>query len=455
MDILPDDVLLCIFNVYVNVPYKREEWRTLVHVYRRWRTLIFGSPHHLNVQLFCSIRTPVPAKLDIWPALPIVVYQHNFREQKMDNVIAAIKHNDRVCMIDFRSPFDIGQLEQIVSVMEVPFPALTNLRLTLDEMDRTVPVLPDLFLGRSAPRLQHLELDGFSFPRLPNLLLSSTGLVFLELRRIPHSWDISPDVMVTHLSALTRLKTLTLEFEFRRSRPDRGSRHYPPPTRTLIPALTRLKFEGINEYAEDLVTRIDTPRLDNLDMTFFKETKFNISQLSQFISRRAPKFQAPDEARVAFSDHHITATLSFPAPGYERLVLGILCDESAGQLSSLTQLCRSFLPAFAMVERLYICQYGYSWRQRWKHGIQHSHWLQLLHFFIDAKDLYVSREITIFIVRVLKKLVGKRTTEVLPALQNLFFHKYEVLSGPTAIEDFIAARELSGHPIAVSRWLGW
>ena len=53
---------------------------------------------------------------------------------------------------------------------------------------------------------------------------------------------------------------------------------------------------------------------------------------------------------------------------------------------------------------------------------------------------------------VLKKLVGEKTTEVLPALQNLFFHKYVELLGPTAIEDFIAARELSGHPIAVSRW---
>jgi hypothetical protein len=438
----------------VNGTYEGEVWRTLVHVCRRWRALVFVSPHYLNVQLFCSIETPVLAKLDIWPALPIVVYNHDFLEEELDNLIAAIKHNDRVCKIDFRSPFDIGQLEHVVSLMGVPFPALTNLKLTLDEMDRTVPVLPDLFLGGSAPRLQHLELDGFSFPGLPNLLLSAGGLVSLELRRIPHSWFISPDAMVTHLSALTRLESLTLEFEFRRSRPDRESRHSPPPTRTLIPALTRLKFEGVNEYAEDLVARIDTPRLEDLDITFFKETVFDISHLSQFISR-IPKFHAPDQARVAFSDNHIMVTFSFPAPGYERLVLGILCDESAGQLSSLTQLCRSLFPAFAMVERLYICQYGFCWRQRWKHGIQDTHWLQLLRFFTDAKDLYLSKEITIYIVPVLQNLVGERTTEVLPALQKLFFHKYEVLSGPKAIEDFVAARELYGHPIAISRWSEW
>jgi hypothetical protein len=35
IDILPDDILLCIFNVHVNGTYKREEWRTLVHVCRR------------------------------------------------------------------------------------------------------------------------------------------------------------------------------------------------------------------------------------------------------------------------------------------------------------------------------------------------------------------------------------------------------------------------------------
>ena len=447
IDILTEDILLCIFNVYVNDPYKREEWRTLVHVCRRWRTLVFESPHHLNVQLFCSITTPVLAKLDIWPALPIVVHQYYFRAQKLDNLIAAIQHNDRVCKIDMSS-FGKQELEKIVSVMQVPFPALTSLELTLGGRDKAVGVLPDLFLGRSAPRLEHLKLRGLSFPGLPNLLLSTTGLVSLELRFIPHSWDISPDAMVTQLSALTRLESLSLGFE---SRPNRNSHHSPPTRRTLIPALTRMSFEGANEYAEDLVTRIDTPRMKYLFITFFNETVFDISHLSQFISR-VPKFQTPpDNAYVAFSDDHVSATLIFPAPGHEMIVLGIWRDESAGQLLSLIQLCGSFLPALAMVERLYIHQYGDSWR--WAHGIQHSHWLQLLHFFTDTKDLYVSSEITVCIVPVLNSLVGERTTQVLPALQNLFFEVYDELSGPTAIKDFIAARELSGHSIAVYRWV--
>jgi hypothetical protein len=397
----------------------------------------------------------VSKRLDIWPSLPIVVSQHYFDETFWDilnNLSAAIKHNDRVCKIDITF-FDKWQLEKIVSVMQVPFPVLTNLKLTLDEdkWDGDVPVLPDLFLGRSAPRLQHLKLKGFSFPGLPNLLLSATGLVSLELRRIPHSWYISPDAMVTHLSALTRLESLILLFEFCRSHLDRDNHHSPPSTQTLIPSLTRFEFEGANEYAEDLISRIDTPLLDNLDITFFNETVFDMSHLSQFISCRVPQFQAPpDGSHVTFSNDHITAKLSFPEPRYGRLVLGIFCDESAGQLSSLIQLCRPLLPAFSTVERLYICQYGYSLWKRWRHGIQDSHWLQLLQLFTDAKDLYVSRGIAIFLVPVLNGLVGERTTEVLPALQNLFFYKYQSLLGPMAIDDFISARELSGHPVAVS-----
>ena len=480
IDILSDDILLCIFNVHVNVPsysypsqacptyssyvrfYERKEWRALVQVCRRWRTVVFESPYQLQVQLFCSNMTPVPAKLDIWPVLPIVVFHRDLGEQKLDNLIAAIKHNDRICKID-QSLSGEQQLQRIVSAMQVPFPALTDLKFTLGGggmfMFRSGPdsaVLPELFLGRSAPRLQHLDLSGFSFPGLPNLLLSATGLVSLELWRIPHSWDISPDAMVTHLSALNRLELLTLEFKSCRSRPDWESRQSPP-TRTLIPALTRLKFEGANKYAEGLVIQIDAPRLDSLEINFFNKTVFNISHLSQFISR-VPRFQAPDAAYVEFSSNGITLSLlesgseSSPMPGHKIIELGILCDESAGELSSFVQLCGSSLPAFTTVERLYIYQDCYTtWCRDWKHLIDHSHWLRFLHLFSHAKNLYVTREIRVSILPVLEKLVGERATEVLPALQNLVLDKYTELSD---VEDFIDARKASGHPISVSRWTG-
>jgi hypothetical protein len=60
IDNLPDDVLLEIFDFYFPVlgyqyfHTKRivESWQSLVHVCRRWRCLVFGSPRRLNLRLF-------------------------------------------------------------------------------------------------------------------------------------------------------------------------------------------------------------------------------------------------------------------------------------------------------------------------------------------------------------------------------------------------------------------
>jgi hypothetical protein len=68
------------------------------------------------------------------------------------------------------------------------------------------------------------------------------------------------------------------------------------------------------------------------------------------------------------------------------------------------------------------------------------------HPFTSATDLYISSELTEHIEPALEELVGERVTEVLPALQTLFLEElYHV-------GRFIAARQLSSRPLAVSRW---
>jgi hypothetical protein len=53
----------------------------------------------------------------------------------------------------------------------------------------------------------------------------------------------------------------------------------------------------------------------------------------------------------------------------------------------------------------------------------------------------------------LQELVGGRATEVLPTLENIFLEGFWP-SGPVyeGIEKFVAARRLTSHPVAVSRW---
>jgi hypothetical protein len=98
------------------------------------------------------------------------------------------------------------------------------------------------------------------------------------------------------------------------------------------------------------------------------------------------------------------------------------------------------------VEHLYI-EGGLHWQD----DIEDSQWLEVLHPFTAVKYLYLSREFASLIAPALRELAA----EVLPSLQNLFLKDLDP-SGPVqgAIGKFVAARQLAGHPIAVSHWDG-
>ena len=444
---LPDLALLKIFDLYMKEAWVETGWHTLVHVCRKWRNVVFGSPRQLDLRLYCKARTPVREKLDIWPALPIIVMGDADEILGEDNVVAALEHNDRICKFElWRVPS--SQWEKILAAMQQPFPALTLIQLSLN--DDTTPVIPASFLGGSAPSLQDVYICGLPFPGLPKLLLSATHLVTLELWRVPHSGYFSPETIVACLSLLTRLEKLGIRFRSPRSRPDH--RRPPPQTRTLLPVLTELQFFGVSEYLEDFVARIDAPLLKKLLIIFFHQLIFDIPQLTQFIGR-TPNFKAHDEARVFFVNWHVSIQLPMKFDG--ELDLRISCGQADWLLSSLAQVCSlSFPQAFIpTVERLSIFEYDNILQVRWQDDIESSQWLELLHPFTGVKDLYISQGLTPRLAPALKELVGERVTEVLPALQTLFIEG-RLPPGPVqeAIEQFVAARHLAGLPVAISLW---
>src|SRR5216684_3747626 len=206
IDVLPDVALLEIFDCHVNqlrevndYSLEIQAWHTLVHVCRKWRSVVFGSPCRLNLRLLCAEKTPVRETLAVWPPFPIVVRQFDYDDTwRIDNIMAALEHNDRVCEI---GPFSVTsfELEGVLAPMQKPYPALTDLHIWrvrwADHVE--VPIVPESFLGGSAPRLRHLGLEYIPFPGLPKLLLSATHLVTLHLRRIPNSGYITPEAIVT------------------------------------------------------------------------------------------------------------------------------------------------------------------------------------------------------------------------------------------------------------------
>ena len=463
IDVLPDDVLLEIFDFYrmMDEPSygnkRREEaWQSLVHVCRRWRNLVFGSPRRLNLRLCCSHKTPATDRLDVWPALPLIVTGNMASSSGVGNIITALGQSKRIYQVDLQLAGP--QLEHVLAAMQVPFPELTYLRLQLpdDEIDETpvIPGIPDSFLGQFSPRLRIFQLSGIPFPGLPNLLLSATHLSSLRLHNIRHSGYISPEAIVALLSALSGLSILSLEFRSPQSRPDGGTRSLRPPKRTILPALHTFRFKGVTEYLEDLVTFIDTPHLYDTHITFFNQFVFDCPRLAQLINR-TPKLGARDEAHVRFDDSTASVTLRYLPPRYtlNDFRIDISCRESDWQLSSIEQVCNTLHSPFT-AEHLYI---EHRFLERiWKNdAIENTLWLQLLLPFTAVKNLYLSKEFVPGIAAALRELTKGRITGVLPGLQNIFVEGHESSEHFQAdIEQFIAARQLSGHYVALSHWPG-
>lgn len=452
IDKLPGHILLEVFNFFVNEANQIEGWHTLAHVCQTWRNIVFDSPRRLNLRLLCTARRRVRELLYIWPALPIILRDRDGPTslvEGVDNIIAALEQNDRVCEIVLGGIPD-SLLERLAGVMQKPFPALIDLELRQnDESDATV-VPPDPFLGGSTPNLRTLDLYGIGipFPQVLKLLGSSNHLVEIHLHDIPHFGYIPPNAMATGLSVQPFLETLSLEFRSPLSRPDLESRHPPPLTRVVLPFLTSLLFTGVSEYLEDLVSQIDAPVLDNVTITFYNQLIFDTPLLHHFI-RRTEKLMEHKYARVVFNRHSVEIRLS-PEMGTglsQGLRLEILCTEPDWQVVSMAQVCCSLSATLQTMERLDIVS-EYS---PWQNDAENGQWPEFLRSFASVKDLYLSEEVALRVAPALKEFPDGIL--LLPMLQNLFV---EGPQPPTPVQEsivyFVAKRLRLGHLLTVNLW---
>jgi hypothetical protein len=444
VDVLPDEILLQIFHCYVKDAEHTEAWQTLMHVCEKWRYLVSASSHRLNLRLRCSARRPVRRMLNAWPAFPIAINADDIaitRAEGAANVIAALKHSDRINEINIRGvPNPL--LKRFAALRPEPCPALTSLHL--GSKHKSPVVLPSSFLGASAPRLQLLVLDNIPYSGLPDLLSSATDLVDLSLLNIPHSGYISPGAMVTGIAGMTRLRSLRLVFQSPLSRPDQVASHPCPLKRAVLPALTSLYFRGVSEYLEDFVSQVDAPVLYNVTITFFNQLVFTIFQLPQFLYRTG-EVRTSNQADIVLSRDKVAITIS-------QKTLRIACKDADWQISALSQICSSTLRYFRSLKRLKIRERFP--RPHWQRDMENLQWIELLRPFAAVEDLCLSEELASRVVPALQELIGDGVTEVLPVLRNIFLDRHwESESRPPweAIGKFVAERQRSGHPVAVHR----
>ena len=93
--------------------------------------------------------------LDAWPLLPlgIIGIPTEGVGDHYDDIVAVLERRDRLDGITLWNA-DSSPLENVLAAIQVPFPEPMHLQVS--SKDETVPILPDSFLGGSAPRLESL-----------------------------------------------------------------------------------------------------------------------------------------------------------------------------------------------------------------------------------------------------------------------------------------------------------
>ena len=437
IDILPDDVLLDILSY--TCAYNK--WVTLVHVCRRWRQLVFSFPYCLRIQLLCTPGTPVRMHLSCWPVLPIILEYDSLTRSDEDHLIAALEHSSRVCKLSLT--VKNSQVAKLVTVMQEPYPALEYLGLTFSSR-RTAPALPGRFLGGSVPHLRVLEFEAVPFPALPALLASANDLEELRLDDIPKSGYISPEAMVAALASLTHLEVLHIGFKSPKSHPDKIS--LPPVTRTVLPALMIFEFEGASDYLEDLVARIDCPKLRWIKIWYLhRRISFRADQLLEFIDRSendwVRQFRWIDiifysiggiRFEAAHIRHSVSTSVTFQGTNWG--------------VAHLIQMFRQFTAKLSQVRHLSIDYDGPGT------GMGQNEWEQVFRPFTAVKTLHVVRDRSDHDPPSVEDVPADMATgtdhEMLPAL-GLFFLEthpaYEMFSA--FFENFVATRQRSSCPV--------
>ncbi|KAH9964766.1 hypothetical protein BGW80DRAFT_1563227 [Lactifluus volemus] len=451
---LPDNVLLEIFDLYINTVLFKEaarNWEKLVHICRRWRYIIFESPIRLNLQLFCTKRSPVRELLDIWPPFPLIIqlcYGFSYDPgDSTDILIAALERRDRIreIQVHISDPQD-DPCEQIITAMGEPFPALRS--LSFKSFHQRVRL--DTLLNGSAPCLRDLSLRGISFPSLPQLLSSASDLTSLRLDNIPKSGYIPPEIMATSLSALPKLKSLTIDFDFPTSHPERRNRAPPPLTRFVLPALTSILFCGVSEYLEVLAARFDAPLLNEFNIRFFHRPVFYIPQTVRFLSC-LDSFNPSSQTLTInlwgflYISLDSNTTHHFTNPPILSWHIMIMCIDPDSQVDSVTQICSQILPFRSSVTSLIIKYHGIS-------NLDPTPWLQLFHSFPAVQSLQIPVELQPFVTSVLE---GPRE-ESLPAAEVFpLLHSLSIvgLKPGESVQQPIQSsfRRRSGCTVAVSR----
>ena len=296
-----------------------------------------------------------------------------------------------------------------------------------------------------------LRLNGIPFPALPILLPSVKDLVILELYNIPETGYISPEVLVTGLATLTKLRDLSIGFRSPNSHPERVC--LPPTARTVLPVLTSFEFQGDYGYLEHFAARIDAPQLHVITICYLNQlvnvVNIDVPQLSRIVDHsealKRPlcccvTLRPESISFIAFPGH--PHKFDVPRPPLD-IAFCIVCKGIDWQVSRLTQTLSQISAVPSNVVHLTL-QSDFNPISPILNNVDDIEWLQLLNLFSSVRTLFLGEQLAWHVSHALQVIDdGMMATELLPALDTLCVEGQFASS----VEKFIAARRDSGRSV--------
>ena len=458
---LPDDILLEIFEYHrlASIRSGPWKWHKLAQVCRRWRFVVFAYPRLLDLRIISTSKNAIWEIPDFWPAhLPIIMgYRSPLSVEDEDNMFDVLKNAARICEMDIDMTRFL--LEKCASLLEESFPALEYLRLGSQGTTSLAPlVIPDNFLGNSAPRLRVIRLQDTVFPSLPRLLSTSHNLVSLQLENIPVDRIFTAQELAVGLSPATQLESLKIDIQNGAIIP-RPLRQDESDPRSVLPALLKFEYVGESWFLSVFASRIETPIIEQIGVSFYGDFDgYDTYELCALFARgeelRSARHRTTHirffKDSVAFT-HHFTRSTSSPGSFRVRLISLAWLDE---YVSLMWGICLEFQSLGIMHKVTRVEIEGFPDSSRWHREVNTDRWLALLRTLSGVKRLHIVGTLVSSVVTALAQVSGEESGGILPALRDL--HLPDRPGTSADIEPFIASRTLYGRPVSVHyKGLDW
>ena len=374
--------------------------------------------------------------------LPLLIDYSNGTRVATDkdevNIHLGLQQHGRVRRIALQAAS--SSLRMWLEPMNKLFPRLGDLSLTSKATEELSLVLPETF---RAPHLRRLSLHGIGLPKESSILFSMTALSILSLTHIGLSCYIPPKRLITQLRDLPHLEQLSIGFAIPIPLPSRERELLPAPIPPVtLPTLRRLTFRGVGVYLDNLVAQINTPLLEQLNLTLLFEIAFSLVNLAEFI-HRTERFGCL-VARVIFNAAGLF--IDTEQRGLEKLSLRINCEPLDWQVDSAAQVCSALWKVLSSVEELTVDLDVHGMSSDWKNTLDDMLWHDLLLPFTGVKKLLIGSSLTFELSQALHSVTGGLVLELLPELQELEIH-LEMDQAKTAFSVFVETRESVGRPI--------